>query len=76
MSDLFTPSASQPCPRCHGRGVVLIDLRSLGLGPGGNAFLAAGMKPIYDDCGGCRHEIVCPVCNGDKMIPGDLMIEP
>ncbi len=54
------------CGRCDGRGTVWTDLRSLGLGPGATALLAAGCRARHGDDGSVRHEMVCPRCGGER----------
>lgn len=64
----LAPYGSLPrdtCPCCNGTGLVWVDLRSLRLGPGGTAFLAAGAKVRYGEDGSVRHALVCPRCGED-----------
>lgn len=65
MTTPTTQATPTPCQRCNGAGTVLVSLKSLGLGAGGTAFLAAGSKPIYEEGGGVKHLLVCPRCNGE-----------
>jgi hypothetical protein len=57
---------SFPCDRCGESGEVLVDISSLGIGPGGIAMLTAGIPPVRGEDGSCRYPIVCPRCDGPR----------
>lgn len=57
------------CQRCKGRGLVLADVRRLGLGESGTKLLTAGCSPVLDTEGRyVGHAMVCPQCNGESTM--------
>ncbi len=56
------------CKMCDGKGVVLQDLNDFRFGAGFRAFMSAGCFQRQSDDGHTLHEMVCPRCDGARVV--------